>query len=281
MSGRYKIYIKYKEDASSYETFKNVASLMLAIDELNNAIAKSFSEEIETEAVIDEITGGSVKIWLRDKLKLLPDDKIKAYVKDPREAIADLLITTKRRIIKALDDPEEIEKRIPQIVKEEIENSEMKAAGYTIHRTKLLESVGDLSKSAGSFDIPPTLHIQGETMTIIDAYTFDPKTVEGVTTREQYTRGQFIIKKPDLVGESRWTIIFDRNIDVTITDREWLDKLHKREISITPGDMLDADLKIETYLDEEDMSVIDTKYYITKIYDIVPPTKTGTEHLIN
>lgn len=281
MSGRYEIYIQYKEDASSYETFKNVASLMLAIDELNNAIAKSFSEEIETEAVIDEITGGSVRIWLRDKLKSLPDDKIKAYVKDPREAIADLLLTIKYKVIKALDNLDEIEKLIPQIVKEEIENSEMKAAGYTIHRIKLLESVGSLSKSAGSFDTPPTLHIQGETMTIIDAYTFDPKTVEGVTTKEQYTRGQFIIKKPDLVGESRWRIIFDRNIDVTITDREWLDKLHKREISITPGDMLDADLKIETYLDEEDMSVIDTKYYITKVYGIVSPTKTGTEQLIN
>jgi len=27
--------------------------------------------------------------------------------------------------------------------------------------------------------------------------------------------------------------------------------------------------------------VIDTKYYITKVYDIVPPEKTGTKQLIN
>ena len=280
MSERYEIHITYKEDASSYETFKNVASLMLAIDDLNNAIAKSFSEEIETEAVIDEIANGSIRIWLRDKLKSLPDDKLKAYVKEPREAIADLLVTIKRKIVKALDNPEGIESRVPQIVKEEIENSEIKAAGYAVHKAKLLESVGKLSNAAGSFDIPPTLLIEGERMTIVNAYTFDPRDVEGVMMREQHTRGTFVIKKPDLVGESRWTIIFDRNIDVTIADREWLERLHKREISITPGDMLDAELKIETYLDEEDMSVIDTKYYITKVYGIVPPSKPVMRQLI-
>jgi len=275
---KYSITVEYDKFASSHQTFRAIAELMLAIDELNNAIATTFSEEIETEAVIEEITPGSINIWLIDKLKSLPDDKIKAYVKNPREAIADFLIKTKHRIIKALDEePKKINQKAPEILVEEIQKSELKQVGYTIHKTKLLESLSDLSKSVKNFDYKPVIEIEGEKMLIVDNYSFNPEEIEDIQKKTHTIRDKFIIKKPDLIGNSKWTIIFDKNIDVKIRDEEFLKRIHNREISIAFGDMLDAELKIETFLDPVDMSVIETRYTITKVYGIVPPTNKAKQ----
>ncbi len=269
----YSLTIEYNQEASSHQTFKNIASLMLAIDELNNAIAKSFSEEIETEAVIEEITSGSIKIWLRDKLKYIPDDKIKAYTNNPKEAIADLLIKIKHKIIKMLEEePSQINQKTPKILSEEIEKSELKHIGYTIHKTKLLEAIGDLSHSAKSFEKKPIIEIEGEKMLIIDNYTFNPEEIEGIQKRTHTVRDKFIIKKPDIIGSSKWTIIFDKNIDVKIADENFIKQIRQRKISIAFGDMLDAELKIETYIDPDDMSIVETHYTITKVYGIVAPS---------
>jgi len=35
-----------------------------------------------------------------------------------------------------------------------------------------------------------------------------------------------LLRKPDLMGNSKWGFYFNKNIDATITDQEWLDKVH-------------------------------------------------------
>ena len=110
-----------------------------------------------------------------------------------------------------------------------------------------------------------------------DKYTFKPEEIEGIQKKVHTIRDKFIIKKPDLVGYSKWTIIFDKNLDVKIADEEFIKQIRNREIHIAFGDMLDADLKIETYIDPDDMSVVETHYTITKVYGIVPPYKETTQ----
>jgi len=274
-TNKYMIYIQYDEYSSSYEVFQDVASLMLSIDELNNSIATSFGNDIETEAVISEISGGSIKIWLSDNLKKIPDNKIKAYVNNPKEAISDLLIKTKSKMIELLtEDTTSINMKASKILEEQIIDSGLSSYGYTLHKSKLLSALGSISKSANLFSTKPKIYIEGKDMTIQSNYKFDVEQIENITRQTHKTRQKFTIKKPDILGDSKWTIIFDKAIDVKILDMEFRQNIKERNISISHKDMLDADLTIETFIDE-DMDIIETRYSIDKIYDVVPPSGTN------
>ena len=98
-------------------------------------------------------------------------------------------------------------------------------------------------------------------------YLSFPKCMRQVHT----IRDLFLIKKPDLLGKSKWTLIYDRAIDVTIADETFIQRVKNREVTIGHGDRLDADLLIETFLDMEDMEVIETRYTVTRVYGVIPP----------
>lgn len=270
MSEEYELYIEYKENDSTYNIFKNVASLMLAIDNFNNAIATSFGNDIETQVSIVEISSGSIRMKLIDTISKIPDEKIKSYINNPKEILVDILIISKKKMLDALDKGNiTIEKELPKEIEKTIISSGLSDYGYSINKTRILESVGELSQSAEK--LKATVKIDNEDYTINSSYKFDPENIEDIQKRTSTTRQKFIIKKPDLVGDSKWTVIFDKNIDVKILDDDWMKKLKNRDFSISYGDMIDAELKIDTFIDEN-LHVIETKYYINKIYGIVNPS---------
>jgi len=270
VSREYEILIKYDESKATYETFKQMASLMLAIDDLNNAIASSFGNDIDTQAFITDISYGSFRMSLIDIVNKIPDEKIKAYVSNPKEAISDIIIGAKKGLLGVLEekDAHEVEKLAPEIIKKEIERTRLKEFGYSIDKTRVLEAMSELSQSSKNIDV--SISIDEKSFIVRPTYKFDVTKTHDIIKQVSTTRQKFIIKKPDLVGDSKWTIIFDKSIDVKILDTEWIERLKKREFSISYGDRIDAELKIETYIDDR-MQVVETRYYITKVYGIVEP----------
>ena len=58
-----------------------------------------------------------------------------------------------------------------------------------------------------------------------------------------------IIRKPDLTGDSKWGFILDKNIDATIADKNWLEKIRKCRFRFGPDMRLPVILKMEVDLD--------------------------------
>lgn len=60
-----------------------------------------------------------------------------------------------------------------------------------------------------------------------------------------------LLKKPDLLGKSKWGFVFDKNIEVEIKDEPWLEKVHKGEIKqLYAGVQIPVKLLVEVELDE-------------------------------
>lgn len=78
---------------------------------------------------------------------------------------------------------------------------------------------------------------------------------------------QLMIKKPDLMGSSKWEVIFDKKIDVKINDQNFIKNVREGEINLTGGCMLICDLLIETELNSE-FSVIKTEYTVIKVHKV-------------
>ncbi|MEQ8735026.1 MAG: hypothetical protein RIC29_08885 [Rhodospirillaceae bacterium] len=81
------------------------------------------------------------------------------------------------------------------------------------------------------------------------------------------------VKKPDLIGDSKWSVIFDKTIDVKVEDAEWLDRFHANEVQVPAGSYLSVDLRIEIRLDDKNDPVGDPSYFVSTVHDVIPPAK--------
>ncbi|MBB1533090.1 MAG: hypothetical protein HG465_003045 [Mogibacterium sp.] len=73
------------------------------------------------------------------------------------------------------------------------------------------------------------------------------------------------IRKPDLVGNSKWGFIFTKNIEATIEDKEWLEKIHEEKTKFCVGMKLPVHMRIDVPLDENRIPVGEPTYTVLRI----------------
>ncbi|MDR0665249.1 MAG: hypothetical protein LBF86_06990 [Helicobacteraceae bacterium] len=274
----YEVHVEYDKTAGSAKVFEQISEFFKSIDNLNDAIAQSFSTNIATNAIIEKISEGSLRVWLVDIITKMPDDKLRGYALDPRTLLGDLLVGLKKSLIFILSGVSKLNNRQKadqaiELVASELEAGELKQMGYKLNKEKLLKAMSGISESASKFAAPPTFVIKGETYKVDSPYIYDPKDLPEIEWRTSVTRSKFRIKKPDLVGDSKWTIIHDKTIEAKILDEDWLKKLRDREFSILSGDSLDADMRTEVYFNRDMLEISETNYFIVKVYSVCPPQK--------
>lgn len=86
---------------------------------------------------------------------------------------------------------------------------------------------------------------------------------------------QLIIRKPDLVGGSKWGFVLDRNIDATIEDKEWLEQIRTAKTKFGPGMRLPVSMQVSVDLDKSSNPIKGSERYIViKVTgDIIEPTE--------
>lgn len=96
---------------------------------------------------------------------------------------------------------------------------------------------------------------------------------------------ELFIRKPDLVGNSKWGFIFTTNIEATIEDEAFLEKVKMEKIRFGKGMRLPVLLKIETKLDKDGSPKPDPVYTVVKvtgdIIDEIEPQQTIIKQLID
>lgn len=80
-----------------------------------------------------------------------------------------------------------------------------------------------------------------------------------------------LLKKPDLLGKSKWGFVLDKNIEAAIADEEWLKKVNSGQVKLYAGVKIPVKLLIEADLDEQ-RNPIATRYTVLKVTgDIIEP----------
>lgn len=99
----------------------------------------------------------------------------------------------------------------------------------------------------------------------------------GVTSkleRQKPIEVNLLLKKPDLLGDSAWQFVYNKNISAKIEDSAFLDKVHKGEIkTLYAGVRIPCLLQIEYELDDTFNTIPNSdKYLIKEITgDIIEP----------
>jgi len=91
---------------------------------------------------------------------------------------------------------------------------------------------------------------------------------------------ELALKKPDLLGDSKWSFILDKIIEVEMEDKEFLEQVHSGIIrNLYAGVKIPVKLRIEQEFNEEGLLIKDTeKYFVEKVNgDIIEPQDRQTK----
>lgn len=284
MEKSYEICISFSENENSIDFFNNVSKLLLSINSLNNALCNCLNTQIETKIMLDSVESGSIKVFLRDTLSKIPDEEIRKFINSPKEVIkdkiADFIIKAKYKFLETLKNkPNLLVNSADEIIISTIQENGLSAYGYSIKKPAILKAISDISQNTKGFIMPPTMIFQGKAIALSGDYIFDPSEIEGITEQTSEFQGSFIIKKPDLAGTSKWTIIHGKAIDVKIIDEDWRKKLQNHEVVFGCGDKIKGTLITKTFIDQE-LDVIDTNYYLDNIKGIETPISIANQKIL-
>jgi hypothetical protein len=104
----------------------------------------------------------------------------------------------------------------------------------------------------------------------------DEKNITSRVERQRPIAVELLLKKPDLLGDSAWQFVYNKNISARIEDKEFLNKVHTRKIkTLYAGVKIPCLLEIEYELDDKLNPVLNSdKYTIIKITgDIIEPVE--------
>lgn len=103
------------------------------------------------------------------------------------------------------------------------------------------------------------------------------------TIRQKPIEVELLLKKPDLLGDSKWQFVYNKTIDAKIEDEDFLEKVRRGKISVRAGVKIPCLLEVEYDLsDRLDIIQKSEKYNIKKILgNIIEPDEDKQESLFN
>jgi hypothetical protein len=103
------------------------------------------------------------------------------------------------------------------------------------------------------------------------------------TIKQKPIEVDLLLKKPDLLGDSKWQFVYNKTIEAKIEDEVFLEKIRKGKISIRAGIKIPCLMEIEYDLsDRLDLIPKSEKYNIKKITgEIIEPEEDSQESLFS
>ena len=95
----------------------------------------------------------------------------------------------------------------------------------------------------------------------------------GHRVNKSITSAKIQVKKPDYLGNSKWSFVLDKGFEAKIEDTSWLERFQRNEISIPAGSFLEVILRTEIELDDNNDPTGIVSYYIVEIKRVILPTE--------
>ncbi len=227
------------------------------------------NQEGSFETIIDAIARHGLDLFTKDNARLACEIigglyaflQIKKHLKGrkPKEIKSDgtdyktiisqdnSILTIDKRFADAFINNSTIDNSITNIF---LDQKEGKREGFSIQNDSGSKKI---SFPKEDFEIMSKKIIDGED---------SPKGTEDTQTIENC---ELIIKKPDLLGSSKWELILDKKIMVTIEDEGFLREIKEGIIKISGGYRLICSLEIKREIDEN-YDVIKIEYSVKKVH---------------
>ncbi|MCA9334472.1 MAG: hypothetical protein KC474_12195 [Cyanobacteria bacterium HKST-UBA04] len=277
-----------KSSGNPARIFRAATELIDALNYLDKELVGVVDSRIEPVLLLEDIESGSLKIWLAQAIKHVPDETLLNLDWEP--LIGQFLVKAKYIAIDFLAEETEVTDlarytELAQQLQKTAEETEIKRLPH-YQPPPLKGLLTGASKITGALS---HLHENDKVRyTTKDAeasfnmrLNLAPENIEDLLTTKQITHDQTMIlkiKKPDYIGKSQWEFKHGKEtILAKITDEEWLESFQNRQVDVRPQDSLEVTVQVivKYGLDDE---VVGHSFIITKVLDVRrAPTYTQTK----
>jgi hypothetical protein len=277
------IYIQFEKDAERPQRiFRAADGLITAFQRLDTALAAAISPSIEPVLVLEDIEAGSLKIWLRDRLRDIDDQAL--HKLDWKPAVGKYLVAAKYAFVHFVNDEERRGKKgsLSDLRKEFLrlasETDIKKMADYSPpDASELIAAGGEIAAALGQLNpqdsarLITSLGDQQFNLTI----NWGPETLEQLSVKETFISPSapmiLAVKRPDYLGNAQWEFKHGTHpIRARIDDKEWLERFQKRQVDVRPGDSLKAVVSISRAYGY-DNELIYEAYVIERVTEVLGP----------
>lgn len=273
------IKIDYLESNGSASRVFDIASeLIRAFEDLDRVLITSIDSKISTQMILEDLEKSSVRIILSNLLKKINDDALKDL--DWKKQVGVYLVKAKYAAIEFLDKDL---KENPKI--EDLTDTVRGLAQETdvrhmpdypkINPYRIAQSMDRIQKVKEKFK-------EGEGLTITlgeEEYSVNLKStwlpsehMEEVETEAELSNEInmiLIIRKPDLLGHTKWQFRHGKKaFSAPIEDEVWIKEFHNGQHPITPGQALRVIVRYDYQYDKKG-DLTESKETIIKVIGLV------------
>jgi hypothetical protein len=284
------ITIDYQKDSNPSVIFQTLSELIAAFQDFDSEVARTISAKIESSVVLEEVGTGSIRAWFAAKLKDTDDEAIKKC--DYKAIIGKLLVNVKYWLLNLLEDKETLDQgkieAVQNKINELIEETQIKhlAAYRKVSQQAIVQTYVRTASSISCLtqnDKVVFSSIYGEVRLERQTHISE-EIIENLIVAKSDTSESDVflkVKKPDYLGESRWSFYLDSHpIEAKIEDEGWLNDFRNRKVLLRPGDSLYTRLKVEMRYDAEGVS-LPVRYTIVKVHKIIEGNDTELKSLFD
>lgn len=284
--------VRFGGEATQIDVYTLSTALMGIVDAMRH-INDLVSPDYELEVVVEGTSDGSFIARLRTKktgrtifkrviepivLGLLVNYlyQVLTYEK-PTYRIEgnELVLETSQEVVrlpKEVFDHKDKVARSPEVARsvgkaiDAVEEDEaVKSLGLESSSSKRKQSFIEIQRADFSRALD-RLRVASDTTTNLGLEAIEPRTVRRTVERVQLTIIKVVLKR----SRRKWQFSMEgRDISASITDSSFFDRLQSREISISQGDALDADLATTQYFDEDASVWRDASFEVVKVHRLI------------
>ena len=271
--------IDYDETTgSAARAFEIAAELIRTLDDIDRVLSKTIHSELQTALVVEDLQKSSLKIFLRNVIKAVPDEALKEA--DLKKLVGHFLLKGKYAVLEWLDTPKEEPKQIADLTDKIValadETDIRRLPDYpSPNKARLAQPLDRLQETKKKFRNNESLTItlgEDEYSVDLDKTWLPSETLEPekdgqhlVNEQDQY----LIIGKPDFIGPTKWSFQHGkRSVSYLITDEDWLNDFRAGKFPLKPGDALRVRIRFEHKYDIHG-DLIEAKEEITKVISVI------------
>lgn len=257
--------------------FRAAQSLIEGLERLDDELVKSIDSSIRPVLVLEDIEGGSIKVFLRNLVSAVDDDALKTL--DWKPAVGAYLVKAKYAIIAWSNRPD-----APAALADLRSDIQMIAQQTDVRRLEdyappapaaLVRALGDIQSAKAHLSAGDSMTVtaDGRTLDVDLSLSFSAETIEALAVSRVIDQPgvEMIlqVKKPDFLGTSQWELRHGRRtISATISDAEWLGRFQSRQEDVRPGDALRCNVAM-SLLYGHDNELIAERYTVVEVMEVL------------
>jgi|688.fasta_scaffold495408_1 hypothetical protein len=279
-------YVKNSRKPS--RVFETMSNLIKAFEVFDDSLVKHLDNKIETTILLEDIEIGSLRAWLANKLRGIPEEALKEL--DWKKAVGHYLNQGRYILLNVLEKKAQITSGDVEIIdlqlKEAAKTTRVNELPTYVQPTKksIIENIKNISEATKPLVEGDTVFYEdNENKTSFNLeLKIDVESLEDLITEEELQSDSTMIlkvRKPDFLGNTKWSFKHgEQNIEASILHQDWLNKYQQgQEIIINPQDALVCRVRT-TVKHDENNDVISKTYEILEVKEIRrAPNSTQTK----